>query len=270
MAMLEDDFTDVIGKALRGLELTVEKAAASAGLDAAAAARLLAGSWDEGAARALAGVLDLDPDALAALPDYRPPVCDHPAITMLELPFGGFSVNAWLLDTGTGRLLIDTGCDAGSLECGLAGFCAVDEIRAVIITHGHRDHVGGLGLFGRGDVVVYGPGTGGPWKELRPGESLQCGALGVDAHDLSGHAVPALGLMIRGLDVPVLATGDALFAGSMGGCQGRESFDMARRTLGALLARTEPLTLLLPGHGPATRLLEETQRNPFLASGTRL
>lgn len=264
--MLEDDFTDVIGKALRGLELSVDQAATAAGVDATDASRLLEGAWDEGVARALAGVLQLDPDALAALPTYQPPVCGHPAITRLELPFGPYTVNAWLIDTGCGKLLIDTGCDVPSLAGALDGVCAIDEIRTVIITHNHRDHVGGLGLFGRDGVVVCGPGPSGSWRELRAGDSLQCGIIRVDAHDLSGHATPALGLMIRGLDVPVLATGDALFAGSMGGCQGRGDHDLARKTLDSLLSQTDPQTLLLPGHGPATRLLEETRSNPFLAA----
>jgi hydroxyacylglutathione hydrolase len=268
--MLEDDFTDVIGKALRGLGLSPEQAAVAAGLDAVEVTRLLGGRWDEATARALARVLGLGEEALAAHPAYVPPVCDHPAITRLDLPFGGYSVNAWLLDAADGWLLIDAGCDEDSLARAIREGCGVGGIRRVILTHDHRDHVGGLRLFDGGGVPVHGPGVGRPWMEMRPGESFACGALEVTAHDLSGHAVPALGLEIRGLDVPVLAVGDALFAGSMGGCEGRERYDLARKTLGDLLARMDPQTLLLPGHGPPTRVVEELRSNPFVAGLTEV
>ena len=53
---------------------------------------------------------------------------------------------------------------------------------------------------------------------MKPGDSISCGPLVVRSCDLSGHANPALGFHIDGLPFPVLVTGDALFAGSIGGC----------------------------------------------------
>ncbi len=264
--MLEDDFTDGIGKALRGLEWTPEHAAAVAGLDAAEVSKILAGHWDERGVRALASALGLNPDALAGLHKYVPPSFDHPAINRLKLPFGGFSVNAWLLDCGHGKLLIDTGCDADSLHQGIQGICGLDEISHVIITHGHRDHVGGLALFDRAVVAVHGPGAGMGWREFRVGESLEFADLRVVAHDLAGHADPALGYEIEGLDVPVRVMGDALFAGSIGRCRNRADYDRARETLRAFLKPADYSSWLLCGHGPATRLREEWTANPFLAA----
>jgi len=267
--MLEDDFTDVIGKALRGLEWTPGQAARAAGLDVGEVSRLLTGSWNEPVVRSLARVLGLDEDALAALPAYMPAAFDHPAIARLELPFGGYSVNAWLLGREKGRLLIDTGNDSESLARALDGLCEVEDIHGVIITHDHRDHVGGLGLFAGRDVPAYGPDGGKPWTELRAGEWICLGGLEVTAHDLSGHAVPALGYEIHGLGAPALAVGDALFAGSMGGCQGRERYELARKTLMELPTRMDPQTLLLPGHGPPSLFVEEMWHNPFLAGVLR-
>jgi len=259
--MLEDDFMYVIRKALRGLDLAPTDAADRAGIDGRAVLGLISGKWDESAARAIAPVLGLDADALTTHPEYEPPACAHPAIARLDLPFGEERVNAWLIDCGDGMLLIDSGYDADSLARQIGDA----DIRHVIITHDHRDHVGGLGLFEGKRVSIHGPGAGYAWNELRPGEVFECGALQIRVCDLSGHALPALGFGISGFDVPVLATGDALFAGSIGGCAGRVRFALARKTLFEALSGMGGQTLLLTGHGPPSRLADEWLRNPFLA-----
>lgn len=264
--MLEDDFTYVIRKSLRGLELSPMEAAMGAGLTNSDVMELLKGNWDESSARALAPVLELDSEALASHPQYEPTPWKHPAIHRLNLPFGDEQVNAWLVDCGDGKLLIDTGCDPGSLRQAVEEICNVGDIRHLIITHNHRDHVGGLSLFDGTDIRLLGPGGDHTWHELRPNEELDCGDLHILARDLSGHAVPAVGLAISGLDEPVFAVGDALFAGSMGGCQGRESFELAKMTLHKALDAMDERTLLLTGHGPPSRLADEWQRNPFLAA----
>jgi glyoxylase-like metal-dependent hydrolase (beta-lactamase superfamily II) len=86
----------------------------------------------------------------------------------------------------------------------------------------------------------------------------------VRACELSGHYTPALGFHIEGLSRPVLVTGDALFAGSIGGCGTPEIYQLALRTLRATLAALPDETVLLPGHGSATTLGEERVSNPFL------
>jgi glyoxylase-like metal-dependent hydrolase (beta-lactamase superfamily II) len=67
-----------------------------------------------------------------------------------------------------------------------------------------------------------------------------------------------------GLEEPVLVTGDALFAGSMGGCASAVSYRHALRLLREVLGSLQASTVLLPGHGPATTMEEERMANPFL------
>lgn len=61
-------------------------------------------------------------------------------------------------------------------------------------------------------------------------------------------------------------TGDVLFAGTIGRTDlpGGDNAAMAR-TLRHLAVTLTPKTLMLPGHGPATRMDLELRRNPFLA-----
>jgi len=262
--MLEDDFTWVIRKALRGHEMDAAEAAARAGLETAAVDALLAGRFDAAAARAVAPALGLDAQALATHPHYEPPPSDHPAVHRLDLPFGGERVNAWLIDTREGRVLIDTGCTPGELSDALRPHGGIPAVRLVIITHNHRDHVGGLEAATASGAPVFGPGAGMGWQELPPGDGVTFGGLAFEACDLAGHADPALGVRIDGLDGPVLAVGDALFAGSIGGCAGKHALATALRTLSSVLRGLPAHTLLLPGHGPPTRLDAESRHNPFL------
>jgi hydroxyacylglutathione hydrolase len=255
--MLYDSTADVIRKALRGLGMAPSEAAAAAGLserDVIAASR---GSVSEEILRALAPALRLSPAALAGLPTYQPPACALAAIRRLELPFDDETVNAWLIENGEGgHILFDTGDGPNDVRRALErlGISSVD----VLITHEHGDHTGGLR--GLADIARQPDGT-------RPeaGDQLRCGMLDIRVIGLPGHCPGAVGYVIRGLDTTVCVTGDALFAGSMGGCAPGEPY---RQALAALRAEVMTLprdTVLLTGHGPSSTVDSEKCSNAFLA-----
>lgn len=262
--MLEDDFTDVLRKALKGLALTQGEAASLAGLTETDLRTFAAGTFSAATARALAAPLGLRPDAYATLPEYLPQPLHLHTLRRIDLPFEAYRVNAWLIREDDTTLLIDTGFVPGSCLAALKPLgCPTPD--AVFITHAHRDHIGDLAAFTALGCPVFGPEIDGTQRFL-PGDSRRVGQLTIHACDLSGHATPALGYHIEGLARPVLVTGDALFAGSIGGCATPTLYQTAlthlRETLRPLPART----LLLPGHGPATTLAEERARNPFPVS----
>lgn len=258
--MLEDDFTYVIRKAFKGLALSPGEAASRAGLPENEVLAFSRGRFSPDTARALAPVLGLAPDALARHDGYLPAPLDLPEISRLDLPFGGERVNAWLIRSGGTSILFDTGDGPGSCAAALASIGAGTP-DFIFITHGHGDHVGGMASFPA--ASIRGPEIHGA-SPLKAGDTFQCGPLTVRACDLSGHFTPTCGYHVDGLSSPVLVTGDALFAGSMGGCNSPELYQHALARLKDVLTPLPGNTVLLPGHGPATTLAEEWSANPFL------
>jgi glyoxylase-like metal-dependent hydrolase (beta-lactamase superfamily II) len=257
---LEEDFTWVIRKALRGRDLAPAAAARLAGLPESEVLAFTRGAFSPAVARALAAALDLDPDALANHPDYRPAPHGTAAIRRLDLPLGGERVNAWVVRKGAEILLFDTGNDRTSCREALEDIGILRPI-VVFTTHAHGDHVGGVATFSEMGIPVRGPGTN---AAVAPGETISAGPFTLETFDLSGHATPSIGYRVTGIDRPVFVTGDALFAGSMGGCGNPELYRHALRRLHAVLDPLPDETVLLPGHGPATTLGEERRSNPFL------
>ncbi len=262
MIALEDDFTDVLRKTLTGLGLTAAEAAKRAGLAENDVHIFLQGAFSSTTARQLAPVLDLNAEAFAKHASYQPQPLSLPDIVRLNLPFGEQGVNAWLVQQAKVHCLFDAGYNAQDLVQAMNSLGQPMPER-VFITHAHRDHIGAIGQFLATGLPVHAadiPRT----LAMKPGDTVNCGTLVIRACDLSGHATPALGFHIDGLNREVLVTGDALFAGSIGGCASPAIYQHALRRLREVLGPLPDATVLLPGHGPATTLGEERASNPFL------
>lgn len=260
--MLEDDFTYVLKKALMGHGLAPADAAARAGLSETEVMGFLRGAFSADTARKLADALSLDAEAYAKHPSYEPDAPDLTGIRRLDLPFAGEQVNAWIVRDGESIVLIDAGYQAKDLLHAVKSACGRLPDR-VFITHGHHDHVAAIPDLVAAGLPVHAAGLDGTIP-MKPGDIVFCGRLEFRAADLSGHAIPALGFHIGGLAKPVVVTGDAIFAGSIGGCKSPAAYQQALRQLRSVLGSLPGETVLLPGHGPATTLASERASNPFL------
>ncbi len=120
-----------------------------------------------------------------------------------------------------------------------------------------------------------GPGTPGdpgtPGARLAPTSrtpdvTLTLGGLAVVARHAPGHTPGATLYLIETQDGPVALTGDVLFAGTVGRTDlpGGDPAAMAA-TLREVVATLPRQTVVLPGHGPTSRMDVELATNPYLA-----
>mgnify|MGYP006292403459 CR=1 FL=1 len=156
--------------------------------------------------------------------------------------------------------------DVGAYEPGVSEFLAANglTLTTVFITHGHYDHVDGLGeLLERhpGAEVVAGRSTIGSKqaRQVNHGDAVSVGRLEGCVLAVPGHTPDMVCLHIANR----VFTGDALFAGSVGGTTGNAE---AQRQLDGIREHIFSLpgdTLLHTGHGPSSTVAVESAHNPF-------
>lgn len=250
---LEDEIADVVAKAMMGLAMDAGSLAAKSGIGVSHIEAILRGGFDEDSLRIIAPVLGLDLEALVGLPGYHPEKQEIPGVRRIVLPFGQWTVNAWMVEQAGTRLLFDTGYRGDDITAALGG--TMPDV--CLITHSHADHVGGVEALSSAGVKMISE------SEALAAATLTFGSLRLEAVDLSGHCTPATGYFVNGLNRQLLIPGDAIFAGSMGGCKTPEAHTLAGRTLRAAFAKAAPGCVILPGHGPATTIAGEFASNPF-------
>ena len=251
---LEDELAYVFRKAMRGAGISVNDLAEKCSISLGELEQMFHEGHPDSLMRKAAEVISLSSDALLSLSRYRPVVPILHGISRLDMPFEEDWVNAWLIRDEDHALLFDTGFLADSATRLLSSI-GVAEVE-LFMTHDHRDHVGGLPMLAPLLRKIH---------AIPHGQSLAFGSLRVKCIDLAGHCMPTSGYVISGLSRPVCVTGDALFAGSIGGCADAFSYQMALRNIRQHILTLPDETILLPGHGPATTVGQERESNPFLA-----
>jgi len=244
--MLEDDYNDVLGKAMRGHGLDSRSLADAISSDEGAVRKLLDGAFDEGLVRQCAKVLELDTEKLAAHPNYSPQVDLPQGLEVITTPFGHLGVNSFLVSSGEHRLLFDTGTNPQpSLE---------RSPTEVFVTHEHPDHISGINMFEHAHMPM----------AFAPHQLLTRDTLHITVLDVAGHCIPARAFYIQGLTQPVCIVGDSIFAGSIGGCASPSVYQLALDNIRSEILTLPENTILCPGHGPCTTVALEKANNPFL------
>ncbi len=279
--MLEDEAGDIVRKARFGQGLSRAEVARLAACPQARleALETLASPMTEAEATELARVLALEPRALVAIASgqYRPaPVaeCTGGIVvhTLVVSQPDGWTSNCHLVAHTTGQeaLIVDPGGEPDRILDALdaRGW----RPRHVLVTHGHRDHVGALAaihaewavsvLAGEGDAPsIPVPHASVHW--LRHGETIPLGSGMLEALQTPGHTPGGYSFRLDGH----VFVGDALFAGSIGNPNvPHVGYGQIIESLSLHVLSLPVDTVIHPGHGPSTTVGEERRSNPFFAA----
>ena len=210
------------------------------------------------------------------------------ALRIRTLVVGMLETGCYLLSDEASKeaIVIDPGGDAEAIlaairEGGLA-------VRLIVDTHGHFDHVLANGALreatgapiavGRLDapllvepVALLGLAMGGPPSP--PADRLLDGGdeLALGPHRLRVLATPGHspgGISLYAAEARAVFTGDALFRYGIGRTDlPGGDLETLERSIRTQLFTLPDDTVVYPGHGPASTIGQEKQRNPFLGEG---
>jgi glyoxylase-like metal-dependent hydrolase (beta-lactamase superfamily II) len=209
--------------------------------------------------------------------------------TVYTLAVGALETNCYLLAEASSRaaLCIDPGDDAEAI-LDLAARHHL-SVAGIALTHGHGDHIGAVSaLRAAWDVPVYihdadavmltsaernlsvhlgvHISTAAPDTTLDDGMTIDFGDTRVRVLHTPGHTRGGVCYLVReATPVPLLFSGDTLFAREVGRCDlPGGSFPTLQQSIRAKLYTLPGNTRVFPGHGPPTTIAEEQRENPHV------
>jgi hydroxyacylglutathione hydrolase len=206
------------------------------------------------------------------------------ALRVDQLSLGPIGTNCYIVRAGAGSseaVVVDPSGDATEIRLTLARLGA--QCAAILVTHGHFDHLLGVADLAEGTgAAVHMPE--GERMLLESPQGVTPVGLTLRAHTpevglAGGERFEVAGVAFAVLPVPghspahvayhadgALFSGDVLFAGSVGRTDlPGADWDTLLGSIRMLVETLPPETIVYPGHGPITTLGAELARNPFLA-----
>lgn len=202
------------------------------------------------------------------------------------MPVSPIGANCYIVSEGTEAFIIDPGGDAGRIIEAAKNL----NVRYILLTHTHFDHIGGLNDIAEafpdavtavstfeeewlyspelnfseefGDPFVF---SGKNCLKLEDGTALAFAGTKIDVLHTPGHTPGSTCFYMENYGDPVLFSGDTLFRSSIGrtdfpGGSGIKIIESIKNKLMTLPERT----VVYPGHDDDTTIFEEKRLNPFL------
>ena len=203
-------------------------------------------------------------------------------MTLITFPTGELGVNTYIISAdGTGAAVIDPGGDAGKIKAVLSENGL--KLKAVLLTHGHFDHIGAAAELKRLGAEIYVSKEDAPMldndilnmaapfnmhvehpvpdKFIKDGDILNIAGLEIRVISTPGHTPGGVCFLTESK----LFSGDTLFHRSVGRCDhpGGNHGLLIKSIKEKLLCLPDD-TPVYPGHGHSTFIGEERLFNPFL------
>jgi glyoxylase-like metal-dependent hydrolase (beta-lactamase superfamily II) len=204
-------------------------------------------------------------------------------------PAGPFECNCTILACGDTKdaIVIDPGGEIERIAEIVAQYDLT--VRAIVHTHAHLDHIyctrdvkerhGGAICLHRGDAFLYDGiavqaamfgwqvrGTLPVERWIDDGDRIELGKRALAVIHTPGHTPGSVCFELEDPDAGrLLFAGDTLFRRSVGRTDlpGGDSATLKRSIQQRLYTR-DPDTLVVPGHGPTTKIGDEARANPFV------
>jgi hydroxyacylglutathione hydrolase len=182
------------------------------------------------------------------------------------LDMGGFEVNSYIVHGPEGDLIVDAGAEPEKILGHVK-----KPVAAILVTHGHPDHVGALEeVRSETGAPVYmhpedaeGAGVTG-YELLGDGRELDLGGEAINVLHTPGHS-PGSVTFVVGRDQIV---GDLVLPGSVGRTDiSGGSWEEIEASVRKVMQFWNGSTRLYTGHGPILHAMEELETNPYLPLG---
>jgi glyoxylase-like metal-dependent hydrolase (beta-lactamase superfamily II) len=192
------------------------------------------------------------------------------ALNLIEKAVGPWPMNVYVfIDKGTNTsAIIDPGAEAESILSLVGG----TRIAAILITHGHADHVGALAEVKSGtNAPVYMNQLDAEGFKLdldiplQDGQIIPIGDQQVRAIHTPGHTP---GMTCLDLGDGRILVGDTIFVGGPGKTWSKKDFSTTMRTMQEIVFTWPDETRFYPGHGPSGEIGQERSAfEAFLGRG---